>query len=456
MSTNEIQQDSVAEVDAALKQEADQKTSEEQSRLDKAQAQQKRIGRIGLLLRILGSLVILAAAGIFLFQRWGEMSHLVRYLSFLGFTAGVCAAGLVCGLGIKENKGARCLLAIVATLVPVHFAQLGALLYSQYGSPAPNRYPQYFYWAAPSLQDALLALGCGVAALIPMAFISYSVLVRQHSVRFMLANLIASSILLVPTRDPAIISLLIGIVGAGALRSDRKVGSFAELKTFEGAVARLLPFGALSIAAVRQFYLYDAAEFIIGAVLAIFTGVLFGPIRRMLDGRLAVGATELVSLGSALTSCCIIVHSLGLPPTWHYALVGAIGCLTLSFMGIQARVLSWQYHYTAAVVLILSAALECIQLTVDASIISLVMGIVAVTAACISERKLLLGAGLLIVTVSLGDAVYLALRSVTISPWLMLGIVGVTTVVGASYLERNFLRFTDYISRARARVASWK
>lgn len=457
MIANNSHTETVQEIDAALHNEVTERASDEQLKAKKSEAQQRKIGRIGMLLRVLGSIVLLAGAGTFLFQRWGEMSHLVRYLSFLGFTAGVCAAGLLCGLGIKENKGARTLLAIVASLIPVHFAQLGALLFSQTPEAlTPSYYPQYFYWAAPTLGDALLALACGVTALIPMAFMSYSVLVRQHAKRFLYANLLASAVLLVPSRDPLLISLLIGLVGTMVLMADRKVSNSPDLKTVEGVIARLLPFAALSLTAARQFFLYNAAEFIVGSVLALGTAALYGPIRRVFRNEGIVGTIEVVSLASASVACFLLVDTLQLPSIYRIASLGIVGCLVLSVMGTQARVVGKLYQTVAAVVLIWSAGAECTLVGIEASIISLVMGLVAVTVACIAERKVLLAAGLCVVSISLGDVVVLALRSVTISPWLTLGTIGVSTVLAASYLERNFVRLAEIATQSRARLASWK
>ena len=63
--------------------------------------------------------------------------------------------------------------------------------------------------------------------------------------------------------------------------------------------------------------------------------------------------------------------------------------------------------------------------------------------------------GSLLVTVGLTTSVYTAICSVAVSPWLSLGVVGLSTVIGASYLERHYIRFAAAVSSARAKVEGW-
>ena len=71
------------------------------------------------------------------------------------------------------------------------------------------------------------------------------------------------------------------------------------------------------------------------------------------------------------------------------------------------------------------------------------------------EQRGMLLAGSLLVTVGLTTSVYTAICSVAVSPWLLLGVVGLSTVIGASYLERHYIRFAAAVSSARAKVEGW-
>jgi hypothetical protein len=85
----------------------------------------------------------------------------------------------------------------------------------------------------------------------------------------------------------------------------------------------------------------------------------------------------------------------------------------------------------------------------------LVCGIIVVAWSCLVERRSLLIAGLLFVACGCVDAVGVAVRSIDVSPWFFLGMVGLLTVLGASYVERHYLRLMTTIRTLRTRVKAW-
>jgi len=42
-----------------------------------------------------------------------------------------------------------------------------------------------------------------------------------------------------------------------------------------------------------------------------------------------------------------------------------------------------------------------------------------------------------------------------VSPWVILGVIGVATIVAASYIERNFLRLREEFFALRKKVGAW-
>jgi hypothetical protein len=57
---------------------------------------------------------------------------------------------------------------------------------------------------------------------------------------------------------------------------------------------------------------------------------------------------------------------------------------------------------------------------------------------------------------SLGRVTLFAIGSLSFSPWIILGVIGIATIVGASYLERNFTKLRDGVFSARKRVSAWR
>ena len=459
-----MQNDNVAqEIDEALAQEHLCIEKQNEERLNVAVKERERISRLGTVLRYIGVAVLMAATGAFMFQRWGDMTHMSRYFTFLAFTAGVCAAGLLCGLKIGENKGARTLLGAVVVLIPVHCAQIGAVLFSRLGGSAHAMdYPSYFFWSVPSLADAVIVAVAGAVALIPMAYISYSVLARNYARHLMLLGCVVSSVLLVPTRDPLIVGMLLAVAGAVACVGEIKLSAIAELKTREAAVARSVPFLATAMLIGRQAALYHSSDLFQGIIFALLSAVLFEIVPRVTTKKGIVGLSEVAALittamasilmsdavltGFALRGTAVAPLLVGLPMTIAFAL-----------MAERAREHSRMFRAFSAVALFVTGFMQLVSgVGVEACIVALVIGIFAVTYACVTEQRGLLFAGASLTTLSLGRVMFLAVSTLSCSPWIILGAIGIATIVGASYLERNFTDLREGLFSVRKRVAAWR
>jgi hypothetical protein len=461
MNTNALPE--VREIDEALA--ADRAGLEKQSeeRLAAVSREREKISRIGMALRYVGIAVLLAATGSFMFQRWGEMTHLTRYLSFLIFTVGVCAAGLLCGLKIGENKGARTLLGVVVTLIPVHAAQLGAIIFSQIGSATTmsGNYPSALYWSVSSLSDVLIAVGVGVATLVPMAFMAYSVLARSHARQLLMLGCGVSAALMVPSREPAVVGAIIALASACTLIGEIRLASVRELRTREGVIARSVPFIAVGMLIGRQCFLYGATSLFMGIVCLVGSAIAFELVPRLRISALVTTASEylsvcLVGLGGFFVGDAVIqgfdLGESALAPLVIGLPMGAV----FTVMAERARESVGVFRFASAGTLFVTGVAELMSGSgMEAGVVSLLIGIVALTLACISERRALFLAGVGLITLSLGRVLLEAVSTVSVSPWIILGVIGVGTIVGASYIERNFIRIREACAALRKRVAAW-
>lgn len=451
----------VQEVEEALaiEQASIDKRSEE--RLTAATKEREKISRIGSVLRYVGVAVLVAAMGTFMFQRWGGMSQVSRYFSFLAFTAAVCVSGLVCGLKIGENKGARTLLGVVVTLIPLHCAQIGAILYSRIGGGVvASNYPSYFFFSVPSLTDAIIVAVGGLVTVIAMASVAYSVLARTYAPQLLLVGCGVSAALLVPTRDPLLVAGIIAVAGAIAYGGERTFSSVVELRTREAIVARFVPFLALLMLVGRQCALYNPTSIFDGVVFALITVALFEMFPRLVDSKEFTCCSELLALFTGATSGMLVGHSI----TNAFSLGGTVFAplvvgLPLVFcyavMARNARETKTTFRVASAATLLATGGVELLGGSVEDCIVSLVIGILGVAYACIREQKRTLVAGGVLAFVSLIRVCATAITSITVSPWIVLGAIGVGTILGASYLERNFVRLREVYSSARKQVAQW-
>ncbi len=461
MNTNTIVEE--REIDEALAADNANLEKRSEDRLAAISCERDKISRIGMALRYVGIAILIAATGSFMFQRWGEMTHLARYFSFLLFTIVVCGAGLVCGLRIGENKGARTLLGVVVALIPVHAAQLGAILFSQFGTSARHHsaYPSAFYWSVSSLSDALLATGVGFVTLIPMAFMAYSVLARSHARQLLMLGCGVSAALLVPTRDPMGVAAILTLASACALIGEIRLSSVLELRTREGIVARSVPFLAIGMIIGRQCFLYNATLFFTGIVFLIGSVVAFELVPRLKVSALVTTLSEHISviltalgtfyIGDAIVEAFAMTGTVAAP-----LVIGVPIGIAFTVMAERARESAGLCRVAASLALFCTGLAELmIGSGVEAGVVSLLIGIIALTVACVTEKKGMLCAGIALILLSLGRVSLEALGSVSISPWIILGGIGVGTIVGASYIERNFLRLREEFLVVRKKVASW-
>ena len=459
MSTDNV--NVVKEVEEALANEQASLEKRSEERLTAAVKERDKISRLGSMLRYVGVAVIIAAMGTFMFQRWGGMTQVSRYFSFLAFTGVVCASGLLCGLKIGENKGARTLLGVVVTLIPLHCAQIGAILYSRVGQDiVEGNYPSYFFFTVPSLADAIIVAVGGLVAVVAMAYVAYCVLARKYASQLLIAGCGVSAALLVPTRDPLFVAGLIAVTGAIAYVKECGFSSITELKTREGVVARVVPFLALAMLIGRQCALYRPTEIFAGVVLALMTVALFDVLPRFSKEAAVVGASEFFSLVTCASSALLIGDGVarGFALTHTAAAPLVIGVplmVAYAVMAQNAREMKGVFSAASAATLFATGAAELLGGSVGHCLIALVIGILGVAFACIKERKGTLMAGASLSFVALIRVTAMAITSITVSPWILLGTIGVGTILGASYLERNFVKLREVVTSARKQVAQW-
>ncbi len=195
--------------------------------------------------------------------------------------------------------------------------------------------------------------------------------------------------------------------------------------------------------------------------MALLSALLFGILPQFFKDKALVWASENVALlttavaallfgdavvsGFSLTGSVLAPLIVGLPLTVVYAL-----------MAHKAREAGAVYRIFSAVALFLTGVAELVNgAHVEAGLISLVIGIFGVTYACINENKGALFAGVSLAVISLVRVCFIAITSISVSPWILLGVIGVGTILGASYLERNFTKIRESFSTVRRQVAEW-
>lgn len=162
-------------------------------------------------LRTVGAISVVISGVVFMLQGLAEFTAYNRFLSFAAVTAVLALLGLFTGLKLREGQSARTFLGLAAAATPVLFSQLGAMLFSlvKGGEAQGHSLPSFLVVTAPSI-GAVLGAGLATAALLgPVLYVGFASFYRTRAQRLLRHLLFGCALLLIPTRDPNWIAIVI-------------------------------------------------------------------------------------------------------------------------------------------------------------------------------------------------------------------------------------------------------
>jgi hypothetical protein len=435
-------------IDEAIKEDDARIKGIRQKHTEGEKKEPSRLSKLPALLRFVGAVTLIASAATFMVQGWPEMDHLMRYYSFLGFTLLLTAAGFFCGLRLKEDKGARTFLATAATVIPVHFAQLGALIYSQFPEQNIN-YPVWLHWVAPSKASAFATTIAGVLALIPIVFISFSTLARSEARKLTALYMTANMLLLIPIRSSGLVSIiaLISFVQF-AIVEIGYASRQSVLRTKEGYFIRTMLAVPFFLIIARALNLYDVTLTFYSMNMATVAILFFVLLPHYISDRETAAGVQMIATIPAFFAWLLMASEItlhGIPELAHYMglLVGLPFAALLVVMSVYALEYNSAYHKGAALV---AAFAICIQLAtypgVIASLFCISIGVMLMAYGFTSEQRTVLVAGTVSFVSGLLYHVRYAIELYNYSPWISLALVGVVVVLLSSVLERNHGRLS--------------
>lgn len=406
-------------------------------------------------LRIAGAALVVASASTFMLQHWQSGNDLIRYGMLVVQSLLLAAAAYFAGLGLREGRSARTFLALILATMPVSFAVLGGLVYSQFHLERVPPLPSYATWIAPSPLAAVLAIAGTLLVFVPLAAVSFVALARQEARALALGFFAANLLVLVPVRQPLLIAVLAGAALLGLLRLElTRFAVSAQLDTLEGKLARVMPFAAPLIMIGRVFHLYHVGAAFVGGVLLIAASCLW----------LVLGRTPTVwkrDLGSWLGAT---VGVLGWGMCWaelqNQINSPAFGILLLGLPAAAVLILASKRAATVESSLLGVGTLLGLATTVTAcavsfdSIAALGCIVVGVTTAVwgASLRALVRTiSGSVVALFGLVVQVWLATHADNMLRWAGMSVLGVLLIVGSAYVERNRASIARFWEEARAR-----
>ncbi|MEO5343286.1 MAG: hypothetical protein H7842_08110 [Gammaproteobacteria bacterium SHHR-1] len=388
-----------------------------------------RLPSLAQLLRWIGVAALSGAFITFLFQEWQGGNDLLRYLMLLGLTLGLGAGGLINGLWLKEQKGARTFLALALASLPVNFAVLGAFIYQHFGLDGSlPQYPPSALWQVDNPATALILFALASPLLAALAHFAFKVHARGLETRLGLTYLVANLAIAIPSRSPELSGLLALIMIMGLLwLLPRRLQAARLAGTFEGWLALAVLFLPAALLVGRGLWLYGGNELF---VLLSLAGVhlLLRSCAHHLEGWSRRFA-DLLGLASALLVTLALFDLVEHKEAWVLPLLAPLLAAMLYEIGLR---------WLASLVLLFGLGLDLLLFTgLGHGLFSLALGLGLLGWGLRRQQRLILGTGALLVILSLLRQIALALTSFSLDSWGSLTAIGVVAVITASLLERS-------------------
>jgi len=405
------------------------------------------------LMRLLGALALVAGMSVFLLQGWGPGDDSSRFLMMLAQTILMTVSGFSLHFFLKENKGARLFFGLSLVSVAANLTVLGALIYSVipfdsslFGSSSSNL-PSYATWVAADASTLLLSLGIGLIVLVPVTLFGFQLLARGNSKVFSVLYLGLGTLLLIPVRDP---SIVVGIIAIGALVLIKTLRSREMPNTWERKFASTVLFIPLTIMAFRSLYFYDIASF---AMLIILGVTYYGC--RALTEKLNVGSAikTITNLASMPLAAWLSITFFGVIHEINNGFVYDIDqesleiiISTMVFAGLMVdlylRSIEHKHRtlFSTFGTLILALGIA-VSLSITSiwlmTLASIVVAILWSLCGYFTGSKTITYGGALIAAFLMITEFITLISVIDLSNWMVLSILGGSTIVIASVLERH-------------------
>jgi hypothetical protein len=348
--------------------------------------------------------------------------------------------GMVTGNLLKEEKGARLFLGMAAAAFPVLASQLGAMFFSMFGAP-PAGMPQPLVFTLTNSSILLLVTGLTLAIIVPLSHLAFRILAAPQAGTLTIMYTLANLCLLIPLRIDFWICAIIMIVAGALFWIDNKtLSKDFRLDSFEGRASRLMLSGPLAVMIARSFF-YPMASAYYGVML-IVSGACFtfywGRVARNHWARRAIRTAGLTAMAAGWWICYIQIldaFDIGAAAAIYLGLLPLAAALAgHSFISTDKTA---RYQRMSAAVIALASVIfaHCVQATITASVAAIVTAAaILVLGTLVAEKPVLVVGGLAAVT-GLANLSILAFRMHIGHAWLILAVIGIGIMLGASLIE---------------------
>lgn len=403
------------------------------------------IASVSQLIRIFGSCAVLISMSLFMLKGWSDGNDITRYLKLLTQTGLLSGAGLALTFIIKEFKGARAFFGLALVSVVANFTILGSLTYSLF--PLDNsmvEYPAMMKWVVVNPATFAPVFFGALALLSAVSFFGFNVFARQIAKPLTLGFLSLSALLLIPVRSSLIATGLAALAFLGAwmlIKHLSKSDKLVFTKETKGALAILLLPGLIIVARALSFYHIDE-----WTMLAVSGLAFFG--LRSITMEMSLLASRAVAIAKYLLGALIALLIAMLLPTWLNSYSFFVPMLTMVAFTVdqlhsnhdkgwkQVMVIASSW-IIASLALLVAAIYTQFSYSIQALIVCALIVALNLRASHLFGKR----AGSQIVAILAFIVATLMvffdlIQLAQLGNWVIIGIIGVSLILGASLYER--------------------
>ncbi|MEE9413249.1 MAG: hypothetical protein V3V22_09390 [Methylococcales bacterium] len=393
-------------------------------------------------LRWSGALILVVSAIHYMLQGLNITSEALRFWVMPGFISFLAICGLLCGYWLKDAKNARIFFGLGTAFVAVQLSQVAAMGRAFMIKGQAGELLLDMWWDLDRLSPLILGMNIGVSVLlaIPVAYAGFTILARQHRTSLLIGFMLANIAMVLPTREPIMITALI-LCGFAFLRFRdlRLYQSDHAMHTVSGYSARILVWIPLFILIGRSAF-YPVSELQYAVLMGLGSWLMIKEMPRVVGKAEFIPLLQyfgmLLGIAAWFVGANEFIGSFTTGADFYVALLPAVTFLFIISFQVQDD--SPATRFVAALIAMLTVV--CVMLDRHdyvSALMSLATGIGLSFAGLYLNEKLVLSCGAISFIGGLMYYMGFLLDIYHAMPWQSAGLLGVAALLLASWIEKQ-------------------
>jgi hypothetical protein len=411
-------------------------------------------------LRWSGALILVASAIHYMLQGLNITSESLRFWIMPGFISFLSICGLLCGYWLKDAKNTRIFFGLGTAFVAAQLSQVAAMGRAFMIKGQAGELLLDMWWDLDRLSPLILGMNIGVSVLlaIPVAYAGFTILARQHRTSLLIGFMLANIAMVLPTREPMMITALI-LCGFALLRfrDIRLYQPDRAMHTVSGYSARLLVWIPLFILIGRSAF-YPVSELQYAVLMGLASWLMIKEIPRVVGKAEFIPLLQYFGMTLAIAAWFMGAHDFiesFASNTEVY--IGMLPIVTFLFLvSFQVQDDSPATRFVAALIAMLTVV--CVMLDRHdyvSALMSITTGIGLIVAGLYLHEKLVISCGAISFVGGLMYYMGFLLDIYHAMPWLSAGLLGVAALLLASWIEKQQGDMCGRIGSAWHVVKTW-